>query len=211
MIHDSILEKMIENLDQEISATATKAKGVTSEQLSKIWSINIETAKRTVDSTSQHIKHEGSSQMKQRYSTNDRMLRYKQSRTHFFMDTLQVTAKTISQQKNRYMQLFVSDTGFIFVYPTKTKTEIVNAVKAFAKEIGAPTPLILDPEGTQTSKELNQVMKGICCPLKYLKRRRQWENLADLYIGLLKDLFVKACISLTVLSSFGDTVWNDVY
>jgi len=47
------------------------------------------------------------------------------------------------------MQLFVSDTGFMFVYPMTTKTEIVNAVKVFAKDIGVPTALILDPEGTK--------------------------------------------------------------
>ena len=72
------------------------------------------------------------------------------------------------------MQLFVSDTGFMYVYPMKKKTEIINAVKAFAKEIGVPTVLILDPEGTQTSKELNKVAKDMCCPLKYLERATQW-------------------------------------
>ena len=63
------------------------------------------------------------------------------------MDTFQVTAKAISQRKNRYMQLFVSDTGYMFVYPMKLKTEIPNAVKPFAKQIGVPKSLICDPEG----------------------------------------------------------------
>ena len=57
------------------------------------------------------------------------------------------------------MQLFVSDTGYMFVYPMTLKTEIVNAVKAFAKQIGVPTYLILDTEGTETSKELNKGTK----------------------------------------------------
>ena len=190
----SSLEKIVEGLDgldQQISAVATRAKGVTPEQLSKIWSIDIETAKRTIDLTSYHVKREGSSHLKRRYSTNDRMLRYKRIRTHFFMDTFQVTGKAISQRGHRYMQLFVSDTGFMFVYPMKSKTEIINAVKAFAKEIGAPTALILDLEGTQRSKELNKVAKDICCPLKYLERSTQWANLAELYIGLLKEAVCK--------------------
>ena len=51
------------------------------------------------------------------------------------------------------------------------KTEIVNVVKAFGKEIGVPTPLILDPEGTQNSKELNKVMKDMCCSLKFLEKK----------------------------------------
>ena len=136
MIDISSLEKMVDDLDNEVGATATRARGVTPERLSKIWSIDIETAKRTIDLISQHVKHEGSSHLKCRYSTNDRMLCYKRIRTHFFMDTFQVTAKALSQRGNRYMQLFVSDTGYMFVYPMKVKSEIPNAVKAFAKEIG---------------------------------------------------------------------------
>ena len=72
------LENLVNNIESEISATArAKAKGVTPERLSKIWSIDIETAKKTIDLTSQHVKHEGSDYLKRRYSTNDRMLRYK--------------------------------------------------------------------------------------------------------------------------------------
>ena len=134
----SSLESTVEDLEREIAAAATRAKGVTPERLSKIWSIDIETAKRTIDLTSQYVKHEGSHHLKHRHSTNHRMLQYKQIRTHFFMDTIQVTAKAISQQKNPYMQLFVSDTGIFYVYPMKVKTEIVDAVKAFAKEIRVP-------------------------------------------------------------------------
>ena len=119
------------------------------------------------------------------------MLRYKRIQTHFFMDTFQVTGKAISQRGNRYMQLFVSDTGFMFVYPMKLKSEIINAVKAFAKDFGVPTALILDLEGTQRSKELNKVAKDMCCPLKSLERATQWANLAELYNGLLKEAVCK--------------------
>ena len=78
------LENLVNNIESEISTTArTKAKGVTPERLSKIWSIDIETAKKTIDLTSQHVKHEGSSHLKRWYSTNDRMLQYNRIGTHF--------------------------------------------------------------------------------------------------------------------------------
>ena len=85
------------------------------------------------------------------------------------------------------MQLFVSNTGFMYVYPMKSKTEIINAVKAFAKAIGVPTALILDPEGTQRSEDLLKAANDMNLPLKFLERRTQWANLAELYIGLLKE------------------------
>ena len=103
------------------------------------------------------------------------------------MDIFQVTGKAIFQRGNRYMQLFVSDTGFMYVYPLKAKSEMINTVKAFAKEIGVPTALILDLEGTHSSKALNKVAQDMCCPLKYLKWATQWGNLAELYVGLLKE------------------------
>ena len=85
------------------------------------------------------------------------------------------------------MQLFVSDTRFMYVYPIKSKIEIINAVKAFAKPIGVPTALILDPEGTQRSEALQKAANDMNLPLKFLEQRTQWANLAELYIGLLKE------------------------
>ena len=73
----SSLENIVDGLnglDQEVSAMSTRVKRVTPERLSKIWSIAIETAKRTIRLTSQHVKHTGSDHLKHRYSTNDRML-----------------------------------------------------------------------------------------------------------------------------------------
>ena len=108
--------------------------------------------------------------MKRQYSINDRMLQYKRIQTRFFMDTFQVTAKAVSERGNRYMQLIVSDVGYMYVHPMEDKTEVIDAVEAFAKEIGVPTALILDPAGEQRSKALEKVTKEMCCPLKYLER-----------------------------------------
>ena len=78
------------------------------------------------------------------------------------------------------MQLFVSDTGFMYVYPMKVKTEIINAIKAFAKAIGVPTAIILDPEGTHRSEALQKSTNDRNLPLKFLERRTQWANLTEL-------------------------------
>ena len=111
------LDGMEDDIEAQISATGGKAKGVSPEHLSKIWSIDLETAKRTIEITEQRLKHEPSDYLKRRYSTNDRMLRYKRINTHFYMDTFFATRKAKSYRGNTCMQLFVSDTGFIYVYP----------------------------------------------------------------------------------------------
>ena len=71
--------EVLDGLDQEVSAMATREKGVTPEQLSKIWSIDIETTKRTIELTSQYVKHTGNDHLKRRYLTNNRILQYKRT------------------------------------------------------------------------------------------------------------------------------------
>lgn len=181
------LEGSLKMLQSEVGATAGRAKGVTPEHLSKIWQIDIEAARRTIGLTSQHVKHQEGDHLTRRYSTNDRMLRYKRIRTHFFTDTFHVTAKAVSSRKNKHMQLFVSDTGFMYVYPMESKSQIPDAVKAFAKEIGVPLSFILDPSGEQKSDKLKKITSEMGCSLKFLERATQWANLAELYIGILKE------------------------
>ena len=67
----------------------------------------------------------------------------------------------------------------MYVYPMKSKTEIINAVKAFATAIGVPTALILDPKGTHRSEEFQKAANDMNLPLKFLEWRTQWANLAE--------------------------------
>ena len=103
------------------------------------------------------------------------------------MDTFHITAKAVSQRKNKHTKFFVSDTEFVYAYLTKSKSEIPDPVKVFTKEIGVPVALILVLEGTQKSNNLDKVTKDMECKLKFLERKTQWANLAEPYIGLLKE------------------------
>ena len=67
----SSLDTMVNDIELEVSVAVGRAKGVTPERLSKVWSIDIETAKRTIYLTSQHVKNERSNHLKRWYSTND--------------------------------------------------------------------------------------------------------------------------------------------
>ena len=139
MIDLNNIEQSIEQLEEEIGAVGTCAKGITPQHLSKVWSIDIETTKRTIDMTTQLRKHEKSDHLSRQYSTNDRMLSYKRIQSNFFMDTFEVIKPAISSRQNRFMQLFVTDADFMYVLPMKEKTEIVKAVAQFAKESGVST------------------------------------------------------------------------
>ena len=41
------------------------------------------------------------------------------------------------------------DKGFVYMVPMRRKSEVLQAIKQFAKEIGAPTSIIADMAGEQ--------------------------------------------------------------
>ena len=64
------------------------------------------------------------------------------------------TAK--STRGHTCVQLFISDKGSVYVVPMTSKKLFPQALREFAKEIGVPTALIVDPLDEQTSKEVKQ-------------------------------------------------------
>ena len=87
----------------------------------------------------------------------------------------------------RYCQLFVSDKGFIFVVFMKKKSKLPLALKAFAKEIGVPLSLVMDPSGEQSSSEVMRFAQECSLKIRLLEESTQWANLAERYIGMLKS------------------------
>jgi hypothetical protein len=190
---------------------AGKKKGIDAADLSKMWRIDLETAERTLDVTSQNSKRVDDPTLSWSYGTNDRMLRYKQISEYFFMDTFFATKKaTKSTRSNTCCQLFVTDKGFVYVVPMKSKAHVIDAVKQFAKEIGAPDALIFDMSGEQTSRSLRQFCLEIGTSLRVLEEGTPWANKAELYIGLIKEDVCKDMIHFRIARSFsGTTVLNN--
>ncbi len=60
----------------------------------------------------------------------------------FFSDTLFATKKAKSLQGNTCAQLFVSDKGFVAVYPMWLQSEYLLALKQFAKDVSVPEVLV---------------------------------------------------------------------
>ena len=104
------------------------------------------------------------------------------------MDTLFVTKKGgQSSRGHTCCQLFVTNKGFIYVVPMKKKSEVLLAIKEFAKEIGAPDSFVADMSGEQMSSEVKKFCNDIGTTLRALEEGTQWSNKAELYIGLIKE------------------------
>lgn len=182
------------DLDQIMtsSTTAQTSRGVDASHLSKIWKIDIDTAKKTLATTTQHSKRTDNPKLSRNYATNDRMLRYKRIHVYFYMDTFFASSKGgKSSRGHTCCQLFVTDKGFVYVVPMRTKADVIQAVKQFAREIGAPDAIISDAAREQVSGDLRKFLSSIGTTLRVLEEGTPWSNRAELYIGIIKEAFRK--------------------
>ena len=136
-LDDDTNEALLDNLIAS-TAQAGKSRGVDPKHLSKIWRISHDDAQRTIDVNTQMSIQTDDPVLSRNYSTNGRMLRYKRIKNFFFMDRSTFLATKKGGQSLRghtCCQLFVTDKGFIYVVPMKRKSEVLLAIKQFAKTL----------------------------------------------------------------------------
>ena len=182
----------IDQIQVEVaSAFGTKPKKLPADFLAKIWCIKNEEAEKVLEQTTILLRQGAANDLSRRYSTNDRAIRYKRIRSVFYTDTFFVTKSGKSKRGNTCAQMFVSDKGFVMIYPMKSKGEFKDALKLFCKEVGVPLSLVCDPSGEQTSHDVKQFCHKVGMTLRILEESTQWANRAELYIGMFKEAIVK--------------------
>ena len=104
------------------------------------------------------------------------------------MDTFFATKKGgTTSRGNTCCQLFVMDKGFIYVVPMKRKSEVLSAIKQFAKEVGAPDAIVSDMAKDQVSQDVRNFCNMIGTTLRAPEEGTPWSNKAELYIKLMKE------------------------
>lgn len=169
------------------SVTGSKPKAVSADFLSKIWNIDHNLAKKTIKQTTQLCRRGEHNDLSRHYSTNDRMLRYKRIQSQFFSDTFFVAKDAKSTRGYTCAQIFVSDKGFVAIYPMKSKGDFIHALKLFCKEIGVPLSVVVDPSGEQTSSLVKHFCHQVGTTLRILEAATQWADRAELYVGMFKE------------------------
>jgi hypothetical protein len=161
---------------------ASKNQGVSKEILSKIWMVSDELAQGAINHNTQLCKHHADNSMSRHFTTNDRMLRYKQLKSVFFTDTL-VSLSTKSTGGNSYAQVFVSDKGYTVVYPMQSQSNFKDTLHLFCK--GWCSYYIGNGCTQGSAEQCNSSILPSSC--YHLEEVTPWANRAELYIGLLKE------------------------
>jgi hypothetical protein len=145
-----------------ISATITSERhsSVTFENLSRKWNIGLETAKRTLQVTTQRGIRTAVHPLHRRYRVDHLHLNRRRLNGDWFTDTL--FSKVISIQGNTCAQVFTNG-SFTTVHPLDSKAKVAQALTEFADDVGIPDSLLSDgaPEivGPRTDfmKEVNRL------------------------------------------------------
>eukprot|EP00957_Ditylum_brightwellii_P178033 13560810-Ditylum_brightwellii.AAC.1 len=121
------------------------------------------------------------------------------------MDTLFATKKAGKLSGgNSCCQLFVTDKGFVHAIPMKTRLDVMQAVKEFAKVVGAPDAIICNAAREQKSENFKKFLGELGTTLCVLEEGTPGANKAKLYIGLMKEAVQKDTKSSRCPLAFGD-------
>jgi hypothetical protein len=153
------LDDLEDQCSKEISSTVSAAhadvdKGVKKEVLAKLRSIMEDATSRAIERNTQLNRQSADNSLSRNISTNGRMLRYKRIISTFYTDIMFATDKAKSTRGNKCCQLFVSDKGFVAVYPMETISQFEDALQLFCKEVGVPATMVADPHRSQTKKSV---------------------------------------------------------
>ena len=114
------------------------------------------------------------------------MMWYKRIQSNFYSDTMfALTHKSVRQFK--CCQVFVSNKGFVAVYPMQSQKEFQTALHWFCKQVGVPVSIVVDGHLSQASPTVRLFCDQVGTTLRVLDTVTPWANRAELYIGLLKE------------------------
>ena len=122
---------------------------VTPQSLAERWLIGLDTAKQTIEKTTQRLVRSAVLPLSRRYKA-DRIYQLPRLRGTWFTDTIH--ARVQSKDGNKYAQIFANEAYFATIYPMDAKKKAGDALRTFCREFGVPERLIVDGSLEQTGK-----------------------------------------------------------
>jgi len=159
----------------------------TAEHIASIWNIGLETAKKTVQVTTQKGMRTTQYPIEQRFHTRQAQLRYNQlggQHSRFYTDTFFSSVPTLNG--NSMAQIYTNDLAFTRVYPMKLKSQAHKTLSAFIHEVGIPSSLHSDDAKELMQGKFRDLCKDYHIPCTYTEPHSPWQNRAENTIRELK-------------------------
>jgi hypothetical protein len=166
--------------------TSERHSSVNFENLSRKWNIGLETAKRTLQVTTQRGIRTAVHPLHRRYRVDHLHLNRRRLNGDWFTDTL--FSKVVSIHGNTCAQVFTNG-SFTTVHPLDSKAKVALALTEFADDVGIPDSLLSDgaPEVVGPRTDFMKEVNRLKIRLKRSETGRSNQNYAaEREIGELK-------------------------
>jgi hypothetical protein len=174
---DMLLYDSITNNISVLRKYGSSGKQFKPEQLAKNWGIDLATAKRTIDVTTQRgVRTVLHPTLSRRFRTNDRQLRYRRLAIDCFTDTL--ISNIPSRRNNKYAQIFSTSDGWCRAYPMAKKSMAHEGLSLLFQRDGVPNTIIMDGAREQTMGEFRRKCREVGVHVKQTEPHSPWSNSA---------------------------------
>ena len=157
---------------------------LTPDVLAHNWGISLDTARRTLDATTQLGIRQRTADLVRRFKTNDRALRYNRLNVEMYTDTAKAGIKSYDQML--YVQVYATTSGWVKAYPMASKKDTPHTLQDLLKEVGVPSKLIMDNALEQTKGEYKRMARDAGIRIVQTEPHSPWQNYAESAIRELK-------------------------
>ena len=202
--HDdaALCDTMQANISTVRSASAGPQ--LTPQVLATNWGIDVRTAARTVQATTQRgIRTVLHPTLSRRFRTNDRQLRYRRLPIDCFTDTL--FSNTTSRRNNKCAQIFATPDGWCRAFPMAKKSQAHEGLSLLLQREGAPNTMIMDGAKEQVMGMFRRKCREAGVHVKQTEPYTPWSNAAESAIRELK----KGVGRQMVRSKAPKRLWDD--
>jgi hypothetical protein len=130
--------------ERQISALATKNMGpvVTKEILAQRWEIRLDTAHKTLATTTQYGVRRVLHPVERRHRTRQTHLRFPTLNTKLYTDTMFSATKSL--RGHNCAQVFTNGVGYDLFYPLKKELDAVSTLNKVICTVGVPKEIVSD-------------------------------------------------------------------
>ena len=160
---------------------------VTPENVARRWMVGVETAKSTLNVTTQRGIRSIPNPATRRFKTQMAHLRYPRLGGMFYADIMEPKVKSLESQ--RYAHIIGNGRGFTKAYPMEKKNESIHALDDIVKKVGIPETLLCDNDATMEGwSEWKKRIRKYSIDPKYTEPYSPFQNKAELDIRELKRM-----------------------
>lgn len=172
--------------ERQILALATKNRGpvVTKEILAQRWGIGLDTAHKTLATTTQYGVRRVLHPVERRYRTRQTHLRFPTLNTKLYTDTMFSATKSL--RGHSCAQVFTNGVGYDLFYPLKKESEAASALNEVIRTVGVPKEIVSDGAKAETQGRFAELAREYRIKQRQTEPYSGWQNRAEAAIREIK-------------------------